>query len=90
MRRPRGPGGRFLTADEVAAMEKNQAANATGIENIPNQMMQGSGQKRKASAAALSNSQLEAAAKKARSGLLPANAIQVGEGDLEEIYGEDG
>jgi hypothetical protein len=25
MRRPRGPGGRFLTADEVAAMEKQQA-----------------------------------------------------------------
>lgn len=25
MRRPRGPGGRFLTADEVAAMEKKQA-----------------------------------------------------------------
>ena len=23
MRRPRGPGGRFLTADEVAAMEKD-------------------------------------------------------------------
>lgn len=25
MRRPRGPGGRFLTADEVAAMEKGEA-----------------------------------------------------------------
>ncbi|KAF2226619.1 CCAAT-binding transcription factor (CBF-B/NF-YA) subunit B-domain-containing protein, partial [Elsinoe ampelina] len=24
MRRPRGPGGRFLTADEVAAMAKNE------------------------------------------------------------------
>jgi hypothetical protein len=34
MRRPRGPGGRFLTADEVAAMEKNQAATAaSGKEN---------------------------------------------------------
>ncbi|EAU32076.1 hypothetical protein ATEG_07814 [Aspergillus terreus NIH2624] len=30
MRRPRGPGGRFLTADEVAAMEKKQAAEAGG------------------------------------------------------------
>lgn len=30
MRRPRGPGGRFLTADEVAAMEKKQAATAAG------------------------------------------------------------
>ncbi|KAK7522744.1 protein HAPB [Phyllosticta citriasiana] len=27
MRRPRGPGGRFLTADEVAAMEKNSKTN---------------------------------------------------------------
>ena len=25
MRRPRGPGGRFLTAEEVAALEKNAA-----------------------------------------------------------------
>ncbi|OAG40059.1 transcriptional activator hap2 [Fonsecaea monophora] len=30
MRRPRGPGGRFLTADEVAALEKNQGE---GTEN---------------------------------------------------------
>ncbi|ODH13395.1 hypothetical protein ACO22_07301, partial [Paracoccidioides brasiliensis] len=36
MRRPRGPGGRFLTAEEVAQMEKNANVNATGIENIPN------------------------------------------------------
>ncbi|RAH73875.1 transcription activator HAP2 [Aspergillus aculeatinus CBS 121060] len=36
MRRPRGPGGRFLTADEVAAMEKKQSAGAvaSGQENI--------------------------------------------------------
>ncbi|RKP36355.1 CCAAT-binding transcription factor (CBF-B/NF-YA) subunit B-domain-containing protein, partial [Dimargaris cristalligena] len=25
MRRPRGPGGRFLTAQEIAEMEKNEA-----------------------------------------------------------------
>ena len=29
MRRPRGPGGRFLTADEVAAMEKKQGTSVT-------------------------------------------------------------
>lgn len=29
MRRPRGPGGRFLTADEVAAIEKSKG----GLEN---------------------------------------------------------
>ncbi|KAJ5081258.1 hypothetical protein N7456_013496 [Penicillium angulare] len=49
MRRPRGPGGRFLTADEVAAMEKKVAdgdpdplAEIMGREN-------GSAQKRKSS-----------------------------------------
>ncbi|PGH13044.1 hypothetical protein AJ79_03881 [Helicocarpus griseus UAMH5409] len=36
MRRPRGPGGRFLTAEEVAQMEKNAAGGATGIENMSN------------------------------------------------------
>lgn len=30
MRRPRGPGGRFLTADEVAAMDKNANGEAGG------------------------------------------------------------
>ncbi|KAL6250376.1 Transcriptional activator [Rhinocladiella similis] len=48
MRRPRGPGGRFLTADEVAALEKGEAgpngtpATTTKVENIS------SGTKRKA------------------------------------------
>lgn len=37
MRRPRGPGGRFLTADEVAAMEKKP--NATSLqESVGNEM----------------------------------------------------
>lgn len=30
MRRPRGPGGRFLTADEVAEIERNEKGEATG------------------------------------------------------------
>lgn len=53
MRRPRGPGGRFLTADEVAAMEKKQAA--AGQENAPSNIAQPVGntspsaQKRKSS-----------------------------------------
>lgn len=35
MRRPRGPGGRFLTADEVAAMEKKSGDSVpSGQENI--------------------------------------------------------
>ncbi|KAF2146613.1 uncharacterized protein K452DRAFT_68266 [Aplosporella prunicola CBS 121167] len=33
MRRPRGPGGRFLTADEVAAMEKANATNNGDVED---------------------------------------------------------
>lgn len=33
MRRPRGPGGRFLTADEVAAMEKNNQPNKPNQES---------------------------------------------------------
>lgn len=47
MRRPRGPGGRFLTADEVAAMEKKQAAGED-----PNDVLKENGslpQKRKSS-----------------------------------------
>ena len=52
MRRPRGPGGRFLTADEVAAMEKGEGL--TGDENHQTPATKSnentsSGQKRKAS-----------------------------------------
>jgi hypothetical protein len=38
MRRPRGPGGRFLTSDEVAEMERKQAAQnkGEGIEELDN------------------------------------------------------
>jgi hypothetical protein len=49
MRRPRGPGGRFLTADEVAAMEKKAAeGGGDGLEDIL-KGENGSGQKRKSS-----------------------------------------
>ncbi|KAJ5222965.1 uncharacterized protein N7469_009205 [Penicillium citrinum] len=49
MRRPRGPGGRFLTADEVAAMEKKQAeGGGDGLEDIL-KGENGSAQKRKSS-----------------------------------------
>ena len=51
MRRPRGPGGRFLTADEVAAMDKGQGTIG-GEENSSNHVktteeVPGSAQKRK-------------------------------------------
>ncbi|KAJ5698735.1 CCAAT-binding transcription factor subunit HAPB [Penicillium macrosclerotiorum] len=51
MRRPRGPGGRFLTADEVAAMEKKQAeGDGDGLNEIVTKGENGSSaQKRKSS-----------------------------------------
>lgn len=55
MRRPRGPGGRFLTADEVAAMEKGETI--PGDENTQTPTAKpsaapASGQKRKATSSA--------------------------------------
>lgn len=51
MRRPRGPGGRFLTADEVAALEAGE--HVEGVTNNPNNdngpLSNGAGNKRKAS-----------------------------------------
>jgi len=56
MRRPRGPGGRFLTADEVAAMEKGEGLPG-GDENshhpaAKSSAAPSSGQKRKATSSA--------------------------------------
>ena len=51
MRRPRGPGGRFLTADEVAAMEKGDKAQGEDNQQTPatkTNEAATSGQKRKA------------------------------------------
>ncbi len=50
MRRPRGPGGRFLTADEVAALEKGEGGeNGTPVISEPQKAA--SGTKRKAGGA---------------------------------------
>jgi hypothetical protein len=52
MRRPRGPGGRFLTADEVAAMEKGDGMPGDENHQTPatkSNENTSSGQKRKAS-----------------------------------------
>ena len=55
MRRPRGPGGRFLTADEVAAMEKREEVTGQPVtfEDLskPLPTENGAGQKRKSSEA---------------------------------------
>jgi nuclear transcription factor Y, alpha len=56
MRRPRGPGGRFLTADEVAAMEKGEGVPGTDENNQATAAKSSAGptsrQKRKASGSA--------------------------------------
>jgi len=62
MRRPRGPGGRFLTADEVAAMEKGENPLAENGQTPASKKSDsgGSGTKRKAD----SNNENETPAKK--------------------------
>jgi hypothetical protein len=48
MRRPRGPGGRFLTAEEVAQIERDKAAASGGVkEDEPTGSKSSSGSKRK-------------------------------------------
>ncbi len=52
MRRPRGPGGRFLTAEEVAAMDAQKGEGEEGNKenaSLPAKAAAGSGPKRKAS-----------------------------------------
>lgn len=49
MRRPRGPGGRFLTADEVAAMEKKAAEGGDDTGADAGKENGSAGQKRKSS-----------------------------------------
>ena len=50
MRRPRGPGGRFLTADEVAAMEKADGGLASTEDALKAAQSSGAGNKRKSDA----------------------------------------
>lgn len=47
MRRPRGPGGRFLTADEVAAMEKGGEIGENGLSGAVQEPKPSGGKKRK-------------------------------------------
>ena len=73
MRRPRGPGGRFLTAEEVAAIEKgadiNDVVNASKDAGTPRGSTagsKGSGAKRKA--VDLENEGVDSASKKSKNG----------------------
>lgn len=75
MRRPRGPGGRFLTADEVAAMEKGEDPLANSTPATKKTDNASSGTKRKAD-----SSENETPAKKSK----PADSEEE-----EEDEGED-
>lgn len=74
MRRPRGPGGRFLTADEVAALERGEKPESL---NVPNGT---SGSKRKAA-----EDNGHSHAKKSRTG----QSESAGDEDDEEELGEE-
>jgi nuclear transcription factor Y alpha len=90
MRRPRGPGGRFLTADEVAEIERTKAeggeeggdANATPAKALPNSNA-GSGTKRKAEA------EINTPSKKAKTETLAVDESTTVNADEEEEEEEE-
>lgn len=90
MRRPRGPGGRFLTADEVAAMEKKQASiggqeNAT-VNVAPPVGITSPSAKRKSSEVHDDNA---STAKRAKTGALPGASASAEESEPESAEASD-
>lgn len=90
MRRPRGPGGRFLTADEVAEIERNKGEggdeNATPLETPMKGgpgLGAGSGSKRKAGPDKPTSS------KKAKTTALPVGGRSSVEDDEDEEDDDD-
>ena len=89
MRRPRGPGGRFLTAEEVAAMEKGQTmeeAIATTAANKANNEA-AAGQKRKSGA--VNNEETPAKKVKTAQPARPSESAEESE-EAEEEEDDDG
>jgi hypothetical protein len=94
MRRPRGPGGRFLTADEVAAIEKSKP-NSSDQENVNDSSVKSIGentssaQKRKSSALDGEN---QTPAKKAKTGAPQRTSISAEDSEVDsgEPSDEDG
>jgi len=94
MRRPRGPGGRFLTADEVAAIEKSKS-NAPGQESVNDSSVKSIGentsssQKRKSSAL---NAENQTPAKKPKTGAPQRTSISAEDSEVDsgEPSDEDG
>ncbi|KAK2764500.1 Transcriptional activator [Arachnomyces sp. PD_36] len=80
MRRPRGPGGRFLTADEVAAMEKNQGGTTqeTSTNHAKPSPQTSTGQKRKSGQM---NNENQAPSKKAKTGAPPRTSTSAEDSD---------
>jgi nuclear transcription factor Y, alpha len=92
MRRPRGPGGRFLTADEVAEIERNKAegggeeGDKSTLETPakgPTAAAGGSGSKRKAEGENATPS------KKAKTDAAPRSSAEEEEEEVEEDDAED-
>ncbi|THC86981.1 hypothetical protein EYZ11_013573 [Aspergillus tanneri] len=93
MRRPRGPGGRFLTADEVAAMEKKGGNSVSGQENVDSNATKQTGgnipstHKRKSSDV---NDDNVGSAKKAKTGGPKASSAEESENESAEASDEEG
>ncbi|KAH8429715.1 transcription activator HAP2 [Aspergillus melleus] len=93
MRRPRGPGGRFLTAEEVAAMEKKQGSGAPGQENTESPVMKHTGgstpsaQKRKSSEV---NEDNVSSAKKAKTAGPKTSSAEESENESADASDEEG
>lgn len=94
MRRPRGPGGRFLTADEVAAMEKKGG----GIESFGDpgsspQDISHSKPSRNSLAQKRKSSEVHddgvSAAKKAKRGAPPRTSAEYSEAESAEISDDE-
>ncbi|RAL04587.1 transcription activator HAP2 [Aspergillus ibericus CBS 121593] len=95
MRRPRGPGGRFLTADEVAAMEKKQGTSVTtGHEAPDNNAVKPSGdnppsaQKRKSSD--VNDDTINSSKKTKTSAPKTSTSADESENESAELSDEDG
>ncbi|EZF12174.1 hypothetical protein H112_06797 [Trichophyton rubrum D6] len=90
MRRPRGPGGRFLTADEVAAMEKAQGGStSTNNSASTNENKEVTGQKRKS----IAESSSSPGSKKAKTSPLRTGAnanVAAAPAETSDAEDEDG
>ncbi|PYH90460.1 CCAAT-binding transcription factor subunit [Aspergillus ellipticus CBS 707.79] len=94
MRRPRGPGGRFLTADEVAAMEKKAGGSSMAHEIADSAVVKPAGdttpsaQKRKSSD--VNDDNVNSAKKAKTGGPKTSTSADESENESAELSDEDG